>query len=158
MEKFDLVGKPIPDLNLPDTRGGTTNLRTFIGRRIVILILLKGVAWGVWKKLVTDFASAFEKIKECNVELYPITTSDDLEHTRELETKYGREKYPIYCDQEKQIFKVLPQDWTRYMADKIPAIFIIDKNGIIRHSFYKDHTKEMPKIEEILDLVDKLAK
>jgi peroxiredoxin len=108
--------------------------------------------------LVTDFASAFEQLKKHNVELYPITTSDTLEQARELETKYARGKYPIYCDQEKQIFKVLPQDWTRYMADKIPAIFIIDKKGIVRQSFYKDHTKELPKIEEVLELIDKFAK
>jgi peroxiredoxin len=108
--------------------------------------------------LVTDFASAFEQLKKHNVELYPITTSDNLEQARELETKYARGKYPIYCDQEKLIFRVLPQDWTRYMADKIPAIFIIDKNGIVRQSFYKDHTKELPKIEELLELVDKFAR
>jgi len=44
MEKFDLVGKPIPDLSLPDTQGRTANLRTYIGQKSVILLILKGVA------------------------------------------------------------------------------------------------------------------
>ncbi len=77
--------------------------------------------------MVTDFASLFEQLKERNVELFPITTSDTLEQARELEVKYARGKYPIYCDQEKKVFKALPQDPKHDMAERIPAIFIIDK-------------------------------
>ncbi|HUY00350.1 MAG TPA: hypothetical protein VMV49_12385 [Candidatus Deferrimicrobium sp.] len=43
MEKVDLVGKSIPELNLPDTRGRTINLKTFIDQKNAIFLLLKGV-------------------------------------------------------------------------------------------------------------------
>jgi len=107
--------------------------------------------------LVTDFANIFEKVKKRHVELYPITTSDDMENTRALETKYARGKYPIYYDQDKKILKMLSKDWVRQLADKLPAIFVIDKKGTIRYTFFKETSKDLPRVEEILELVDTLA-
>jgi peroxiredoxin len=107
--------------------------------------------------LVTDFANALERIKQREVELYPITTSDDMENTRELEAKYARGKYVIYCDQDKAILKSLSEDWIHHLADKLPAIFIIDKKGTIRYTFFKEPSKDLPKVEEILSVIDTLV-
>lgn len=96
-------------------------------------------------------------MERLKVKLFPITTADDIEHTRELETKYARGKYPIYCDQEKRIFKQLPKEWVLQITEKLPAIFLIDKDGIIRETFYKETAKELPKVEEILEILKKLV-
>lgn len=107
---------------------------------------------------MTDFAGVFEKLEHLKAKLFPITTSDDMEHTRELETKYARGRYPIYCDQEKRIFKQLPKEWVLHITEKLPAIFIIDKDGIIRESYYKEAAQELPKAEEIIEILKKLPK
>ena len=108
--------------------------------------------------MVTDFAGVFGKVENLGAKLLLVTTSDDIEHARELETKYARGKYPIYCDQEKRIFKQLPKEWVFQIIDKLPVIFLIDKDGIIRETFYKEIAKELPKMEEILEILNKLVK
>ncbi len=42
-DKFDMVGKKIPEFSLPNSRDETVNIQDYLGKKNVIVILLRGV-------------------------------------------------------------------------------------------------------------------
>jgi peroxiredoxin len=42
-DKFQMVGTRIPEFSLPNSRGETTNIRDFEGKKNVVVILLRGI-------------------------------------------------------------------------------------------------------------------
>ena len=42
-DKFEMVGKEIPNFNLPNSRGETVSIRDFAGKKNVVVILLRGI-------------------------------------------------------------------------------------------------------------------
>ena len=41
---------------------------------------------------------------------------------------------------------------------RMPAIFVIDREGIIRYGHYGDSMSDIPSNEEILGVIDRLSK
>ena len=42
-DKFDMVGSKLPEFSLPNSRGETVNINEFIGKKNVVVILLRGI-------------------------------------------------------------------------------------------------------------------
>ncbi len=42
-DKFDMIGKKIPEINLPSSREETININQFYGKKNVIVIMLRGI-------------------------------------------------------------------------------------------------------------------
>lgn len=42
-DKFGLVGSPFPELNLPNSREESTNVRDLLGKKNVVVVRLRGL-------------------------------------------------------------------------------------------------------------------
>jgi peroxiredoxin len=42
-DKFEMVGKEIPDFSLPNSRGETVSIKNFAGKKNVVVVLLRGI-------------------------------------------------------------------------------------------------------------------
>ena len=42
-DKFDLVGKKIPEFSLPNTRGETVSISDWEDKKIVLIVLFRGI-------------------------------------------------------------------------------------------------------------------
>ncbi len=70
-----------------------------------------------------------------------------------MEEKYAKGKIPIYYDEEKKIGKMLKQEWVITKLGRMPALLVVDKQGIIKYAYYSDSMSDIPKNQEILDFL-----
>ena len=104
---------------------------------------------------MVKLAGKYEKFQELNTELYLIT-ADKLKNAQKLDTKYARGKFPIYYDETKKVPKMLHQEWRLTKLGRMPGLLIIDKNGIIQWAYYSDSMSDIPKNEELFEVLEKL--
>ncbi len=75
-----------------------------------------------------------------------------------MEQKYAKGKFPVYYDESKEVLTILGQE-VKLVDDKyrrMPAVLIVDKEGIIQYAYYGDSGKDNPKIEELLEAIRNL--
>jgi peroxiredoxin Q/BCP len=68
------------------------------------------------------------------------------------------EKYPIYYDEGEKVAKMLNQEVKLLKMGRMPALLILDKKNIIRYAYYSDSMKDIPKNDEIFEVIKKLNK
>ncbi len=90
-----------------------------------------------------------------NTVLYPITP-DREKNAKKLETKYAQNKFAIYYDPKKTVLKMLKQEvnWTK--LGRMPALLILDKEGIIQYAYYGNSMKDIPKNIKLFEELEKL--
>ena len=85
---------------------------------------------------------------------------DVLNNAIEMEQKYAKRKFPVYYDVMAEVLTKLGQEIKFVASDneykRMPAVLIVDKEGIIRYAYYGDSTSDNPKIEELLEAIKKL--
>jgi peroxiredoxin Q/BCP len=73
-----------------------------------------------------------------------------------METKYAKGKYPVYYDQTKKVPKMLKQEVNPLKLGRMPALLVVDKEGIVQYAHYGDSMQDIPKNEEIFEVLKKL--
>lgn len=156
-DKFNMVGKKIESFSLPNSRGETVNTREVLGRKNILISLRRGIDWAHWKKHIRSLANHFDEIEQSNTII--ISSMDDvLDNAIEMEQKYAQGKFPVYYDESKEILTKLGQE-IKLVYNKhkrMPAVLIVDKEGIILYAYYGDSASDNPKIEELLTVIKKL--
>ena len=85
-------------------------------------------------------------------------TEDVLKNAIEMEQKYAQGKFPIYYDESKEVLTKLGQE-VKVVDDtyrRMPAVLIVDKEGIIQYAYYGNSGSDNPKIEELLEAIGNL--
>ena len=156
-DKFEMVGKHIEEFSLPNSRGETVNIKEILGRKNIFISLKKGLAWGHWRKHIQSLANHFDVIDQSNTIIIAIT-EDVLKNAIEMEQKYAQGKFPIYYDESKEVLTKLGQE-VKVVDDtyrRMPAVLIVDKEGIIQYAYYGNSGSDNPKIEELLEAIGNL--
>lgn len=85
---------------------------------------------------------------------------DVLNNAIEMEQKHAKGKFPVYYDVMAEVLNKLSQEIKFVEKDneykRMPAVLIVDKEGIIQYAYYGDSTSDNPKIEELLEAVKKI--
>ena len=89
--------------------------------------------------------------------MYPIT-ADELENAKTFETKYGKEKFPVYYDPTKKIPDMLHQEVKVLKFGRMPAMLVVDEKGIIRYAYYSDSMSDIPKNEDVFEVLREIQK
>ena len=152
-DKFNLVGIKIPEFKLPNTRGNVSNIRDFLGQNIV-LVLFRNKNWPYSKAHAQKLGEDFEKFKQYNAVLFTILP-DTQESAEKFEELYEN-KFPIYYDSKKKVNKMLKQEVKPLKMGRMPAILVIDAQGIIRYAYYGDSMDDIPENEVIIDILKDL--
>lgn len=79
-----------------------------------------------------------------------------MENAQTLESRYGKGKFPIYYDETKEVPKELHQEWKLLKLGRMPALLILDKDGIVQYAYYSDSMKDIPENEKIFEILEKL--
>ena len=96
-----------------------------------------------------------KKFNELNTEIYAILP-DTLENAKEFESKFANSEYPIYYDDKKKVNKMLKQEIKPLKFGRMPALLIIDKQGLIRYAYYSDSMDDIPKNNDLLNIIEEL--
>lgn len=172
-----LVGKKAPNFHAPAVINGgeiveNFSLEQYVGKKYVIFYFYPADFTFVCPTEILAFQEKIEEFKSRDVEIVGCSVDSEFSHWKWLQTdlKDGGikgVKYPLVCDQPKTIsenYDVLAGEW-EYGEDgeatfkgeprSFRGLFLIDKQGIVRHQVVND----MPlgrSIEEAIRLVDAL--
>ena len=119
-----LLGKAAPDFSLPSLEGRTVSLADFRGRNVVVTY------WASWCGPCRLELPMLRTLYQCNhkdgVDFEILAIS--LDDTREAAAMGATElkmPFPVLLDPGSKIAE-------RYKVDAIPALFVIDKQGIVK--------------------------
>ena len=73
-----------------------------------------------------------------------------------MEEKYARKKYAIFYDETKKVPKILNQQIKVIKLGRMPALLIVDKQGIIRYAYYSKSMSDIPTNETVIKELKKL--
>ena len=148
------MGTKINEFSLPNSRNENKNIREYEGNQNVVLVLFRSRSWPYAKAHSKKLGKDLEKFNELNAAIYAILP-DSFEKAKNFETEFAR-GYPIYYDDKKKVNKILKQEIKPLKFGRMPALLIIDKQGIIKYAYYSDSMDDIPKNEEILKQLEKL--
>lgn len=80
---------------------------------------------------------------------------DDLESAKNFEMEFAI-KFPIYYDAKKKVNKMLKQEVKPLKLGRMPALLIINKQGIIIYAYYSDSMDDIPTNEELFEVLKNL--
>jgi len=86
--------------------------------------------------------------------LYPILV-DGEENAKKMVDNHAK-NYPIFYDSTKKVAKLLKQEIKIAKAGRMPALLIVDKQGIIQYAYYGGSMKDIPKNEEVFKILEKI--
>ncbi|NHI92845.1 MAG: hypothetical protein EAX96_10120 [Candidatus Lokiarchaeota archaeon] len=152
-----MVGKKLPNYLIINTRDERVNLHDFIGKKELVIILLRSKYCPFSRAHLRKLAKDIKKFRELDVELIPIL-QDNKRNTIKVEEQFTQNKIRIYYDVKREIGKVFNQEINMLKLGRIPAMFIIDKNGTIIYAYYSDTMDDIPNNTEIFDFLWNLKK
>ena len=79
-----------------------------------------------------------------------------MDNAKKLEEKYAKGKYPVYYDPTKKVPKMLSQQVIMRKFGRMPAMLVVDKKGIIRFAYYSDSMSDIPRNEEVFEVIREL--
>jgi peroxiredoxin len=152
-DKFNMVGSEIKEFSLQNSLEQTINVKEYRNKKNVVVILLRDIKWPFCRAHVGSLAADYEKFEAENAVLYPILV-DTPKHAEDMSRIYAKRKYPIYSDPEDSVAKILlNQEFKILKLGRMPALLVVDKNGIIRYAHYGDNMHDIPPNEEILQVL-----
>ncbi len=172
-----LVGKKAPDFNAKAVINGNDivdnfSLSQFEGNKYVVLFFYPADFTFVCPTELIAFQQQIEAFKSRNVEVIGVSTDSEFSHWKWLQTEKNQGgikgvRYPVVADSGMTIaenYDVLAAEYDFNEAGHITftgtpmayrGLFLIDKQGIVRHQVVND----MPlgrNIDEVIRMVDAL--
>lgn len=126
------VGDPAPDFSLPASDGQTYSLSQFRGQKHVVLVFYPGDDTPTCTAQLCDYRDGWGEFQKLDAVILGVSTNDMTAHKKFAE-KFSF-PFPLLEDAGNQLCKaygVLMLGGLLPVANR--AVFIIDKQGIIRY-------------------------
>jgi peroxiredoxin len=152
-----IVGSRAPEFTLVDMEMNERNLKEFLGKK-VILAFYPGAFTSVCKREMCTFRDALSRLESLDAQVVGISVNDPFSNKAFHEMNMLN--FPVLCDYEREVVKaygVFHEDFAGlkgYTAAK-RAVFILDREGVIRYKWVSDNPGVEPNYTEI---EEKLAK
>ncbi len=156
-----------PEFTLPNIKGEKVSLSSQKGKWIV-LVFYRGSWCPMCNTQITHFATDYPKIQEANAEIIAIST--DTPEKAVKTQKKSHSSFPILLDEKGkvvQLYGVLVEkrerkDIPAFMHRKkagtyaMPAVFIVDPEGVLRYSYVGSSFTDRPGNEDLLATLKEL--
>lgn len=158
------VGFFAPDFTLKDSESKRITLSDFLGKKNLLLFFYQGKSCRFCLTWLGELAQACGRIKLKDTEILSISPDERWISQRLKDEK--KIEFPILKDGtdtkgKPQAPKVSEQYGLQILkpekADFHPAVFIIDKRGIIRFRRVCTHPDKKPRVDELLCELEKLS-
>ena len=150
-----MVGTEFPPITLPNSRDETINLQDYKGKKNLVVVLLRGIMWPYCRAHVLRLGKKVEEFAKFDAEIIAILT-DKVKNAKKMEEKYAKGKIPIYYDSEKKVGKMLKQEWAVTKLGRMPALLVVDKQGLVKYAYYSDSMKDIPTNQEVLEFLESM--
>ena len=158
MDKKVKVGDVAPDFTLVDTEMKTRSLDEFRGRNVVLAFYL-GAFTSVCTKEMCTLRDSIARLERLNDQVIGVSVNDLF--SAKAFHEMNMLNFPLLCDFNREVvelYGVAMKDFAGlkgYTAAK-RAVFVIDKDGIMRYRWISDDPRVEPKYDEIERALEKL--
>jgi peroxiredoxin len=165
-ERETNVGSKAPDFELPDQNGHPVRLSDLEGKRVVLLLFLRGDWCPACHMMLRTYEKHRELLREKNVLLLAIGP-DDIGINAQMAEKMGVE-FRILADRKQEVSKAYgthlqkdpnmsPLQPKHYEEGQpMPSTFLVCEDGIIRYRSRADQVGEFVRPEIIFEILGKL--
>ncbi len=127
------VGSQAPDFLLTDMQGNKHQLSEYKGKGVFLNF------WGTWcppcKKEMPYINNQYQQFKDQGVQVLSVDIQESELAVNQFAERFKLD-FPIMIDKDKEVMTV-------YGVDKLPATFLIDKNGKVVKYFTGELTENM---------------
>ncbi len=158
----------IAQLSFTDINGEPYDLKDFLGKKHVVLVVTRGFAGSVClycstqtSRLLTSYKKFAARDAEVVV-VFPVETPEDSKRHKDflvnvknrLDTPVDKIPFPLVLDIE---LKAVDQLGIRKDLSK-PATYILDKQGQVRFAYVGESLADRPSVKALLEQLDALNK
>jgi len=154
------VGSKAPDFTLRTKNAEglkDVTLSSHLGKENVVLLFYPGAFTGVCTKELCDVTGGLSAYASANAQVYGV--SNDTPFVLEAWSNQLKIGFPLLSDFQKAVAKaydVVWQDFAGLGEGTARAVFVIDKEGVIRYAEQTPTLGDMPKFEEVLSTLSTL--
>jgi glutaredoxin-dependent peroxiredoxin len=151
------VGSTAPDFTLTNQDRQPVTLSQQRGRPVVLAFFPAAFSSVCTKELCT-FRDSLARLNQANAEVYGISV--DTFFTLKAFHDQQRFTFPLLSDFNKQVIReygVFNEDMIGLKGIAKRAVFVLDKDGVVRHRQVLDDARNEPDYETIFTTVDRLG-
>ncbi len=148
------VGQPAPDFKLMSTEGREISLSDFKGKRKVVLAFYPLDFSPVCSVQIPDYDQHHDEFEQADAVVLGVSRDSVFAH-KAWQEQLGLTNVPLLADMKGEA----AEKYGVYLADKGisgRAIFVIDKQGVLRHAHVEDKLSDRRTAQEVLDMVKKV--
>jgi peroxiredoxin len=147
------VGDPAPPFVLPDLYGGPVSLTSILERRPALVVFAPGSWSPGMRRQLAELDNQSERLRSAGVDLL-MTVSQDLPRLRRA-LGSRRPRFPVLADERRSVardygvFRAVSMDGIAVTA---PAVFLIDRSGVVRFVYVGRGNEDLPHTESLTRL------
>ncbi len=149
------VGQSAPDFKLPSTEGREISLSEFKGKKNVVLAFYPLDFSPVCSVQIPEYDQNADSFDDADTVVLGISRDSVFAH-KAWQEKLGMSRVSLLADMKGEA----ASKYGVYLADKGitgRAIFVIDKNGILRHAHVEEKLQDRRTAQEVIDMVKSLG-
>jgi peroxiredoxin len=147
------VGERAKDFSLPSAKGSAVALKDFAGKSKVVMVFFRGDWCPFCRRQLSGFAANYDKYKAAGAEVIAISV-DPPEKNLKLSEQL-KLPFPVLADLGHKVideYDILDKGGVISRA----AVFILDKQGIVRWSQVADDYKVRPLDDALIQELNKI--
>lgn len=145
------LGDKAPDFKLMSHKDTEVSLKAFAAKKHVILVFYPLDFSPVCSVQIPDYQASYADFRQHNVEIVGISRDSLFAH-KAWSKALGGVDFPLLADVTNEVAR----EYGVFMPEKGingRAIFVIDKNGVIKRIHEEAELKDRRTAEELLDMV-----
>ncbi|WP_287587102.1 peroxiredoxin [Candidatus Borrarchaeum sp.] len=153
------VDQEAPDFTLPDTELKPQRLSGFRGKNVV-LYFYPGAFTSTCQKSLCTFQDSLSRFNDLNAQVLGISVNDPF--TNRAFAGANLLEFPLLNDYNREVTRLYGLESKDFAGLKgytvaMRAVFVIDKEGIVRYTWVSENPKIEPPYEEIEKSLENLA-
>jgi peroxiredoxin len=159
MEPKIRVGQEAPDFTLPDTELKLQRLSDFRGKNVV-LYFYPGAFTPTCQKSLCTFQDSLSRFNDLNAQVLGISVNDPF--TNRAFAGANLLEFPLLNDYNREVTRLYGLESKDFAGLKgytvaMRAVFVIDKEGIVRYAWVSENPKIEPPYEKIENALERLT-
>jgi len=152
------IGQKAPDFTLLDMNFKPRSLQEFVGSQNVVLVFFPAAFSSVCTKEMCTFRDSMTKLNSLKANVIGISV--DTPFAQKAFAEHNKLNFTLLSDFNKEVIKlydVVLQDLLGLKELAKRAVFIIDKEGIVRYKWVSDDPKVEPNYNEIIKELERIG-
>lgn len=147
-------GRKAPDFSTVNAEGKVVRMQDFIGKKNLVVVFYQGSFCPVCGHQLSNLQENLSNFKAQDAEIIAVSADDPL-HALNSVGEYGL-TFNVVPDQDKKLIKAFGVANISKKSIAWPALFVIDKKGVVRLSFANREGHRMQS-NEILPVLSKIT-